>query len=439
MLEKWCLTMIWDKAESMDREALQKLQLERLQWTVNRVYQNVPYYRKALDEAGMKAGDIKSLKDITRLPFTTKNALRDYYPYGLFASPLRDVVRIHASSGTTGKPIVVGYTKNDMENWTNLVARIVCQAGVTNEDITQICFGYGFFTGGFGLHYGMERVGALVVPASSGNTEKQLMLMQDFGTTALVSTPSYALYMAEVAKEMGVDPRNLSVRVGLFGGEPCTESMKRDIEDLWKIRATDNYGLTEVIGPGVAGECAEKSGMHINEDHFFVEVIDPESGEPLDYGEEGELVFTSLTKEAFPVIRYRTRDISCLNPEPCPCGRTTVRMRKITGRTDDMLIIKGVNVFPSQVAAVLLEVEGTTSHYQLIVTKKGYLDALEIKVEIKPEWFSDNYQEIIEIEQKIHKGLQKVLGIDAKVTLVAPGSLERTTGKAKRVIDLRDE
>lgn len=431
--------MIWDKTgECLDRKELRELQLLRLKATVNRVYLNVPYYRQAFDEAGVKPEDIKTLEDVTLLPFTTKTALRDNYPYGLFAEPLNKVVRIHASSGTTGKPIVVGYTRNDMETWTNLVARIITMAGVTDQDVAQICFGYGFFTGGFGLHYGMERVGATVVPASSGNTEKQIILMQDFGTTALVSTPSYALYMAETAQTMGIDPATLPIKVGLFGGEPCTENMEREIFARWKIKVTDNYGLTEVIGPGVAGECCEEPGMHINEDHFLVEVIDPDTGKTLDYGEEGELVFTSLTKEAFPIIRYRTRDISVLNPKPCRCGRTTARMRKIKGRTDDMLIIKGVNVFPSQVETVLMEVEGTTPHYEMVVTKQGFLDALEIRVEIRPEWFSDNYREIIGIEHKITRGLQRVLGLDAKVTLVAPNSIERTVGKAKRVLDLRN-
>lgn len=432
--------MIWDKqGECLDRKKLREIQLERLKWTVERVYRLVPYYRQAFDEAGVKPEDIKSLNDITKLPFTTKTALRDNYPYGLFATPLKDIVRIHASSGTTGKPIVVGYTRNDLETWTNNVARIICMAGVTSEDVTQICFGYGFFTGGFGLHYGMEKVGATVVPASSGNTEKQLMLMKDFGTTALVSTPSYALYMAEVARQTGVDLKSLSVRVGLFGGESCTENMRREIENLWPLKATDNYGLTEVMGPGVAGECTVEPGMHINEDHFLVEIIDPETGEQLDYGEEGELVLTTLTKEAIPVIRYRTRDITRLNPEPCKCGRTTVRMSKTKGRTDDMLIIKGVNVFPSQVEAVLLNIEGITPHYQMVVTRQNYLDQLEIQVEIRPEWFSDNYREIIKIEENIQKGLHRVLGLDAKVTMVAPGSLERTMGKAKRVVVLRDK
>lgn len=433
-------SVIWDRqGECLDRKALQEIQLERLKWTLDRVYNKVPYYRKAFDEAGVKPQDLRSLKDIEKFPFTTKTTLRDNYPYGLFASPLKEVTRIHASSGTTGKPIVVGYTKNDLETWTNLVARIISMAGVTDEDVTQICFGYGFFTGGFGLHYGMEKIGATVVPASSGNSEKQIMLMQDFGTTALVSTPSYALYMAEVAKGMGIDPKSLKIRVGLFGGEPCSENIQREIEKQWPMKATDNYGLTEVMGPGVSGECTVEPGMHINEDHFLVEVIDPRTGETLDYGEEGELVFTTLTKEAFPVVRYRTRDISVLNPEPCGCGRTTVRMSKIKGRSDDMLIIKGVNVFPSQVEAVLLNIEGITPHYQMIVTRDNYLDNMEIQVEIRPEWFSDNYREIIKIEGNIQRGLQRVLGLDAKVTLVAPNSIERTTGKAKRVIDLRQK
>jgi len=432
--------MIWDKAgECLDRSTLRKLQFKRLQETVQRVYQRVPYYRQAFDAKGIKPEDIKSLEDVSKLPFTTKDVLRDHYPYGLFAVPLKEVVRLHASSGTTGKPIVVGYTKNDLETWTNLVARIITQAGVGIDDVAQICFNYGFFTGGFGLHYGMERVGATVVPASAGNTEKQITLMQDFGTTAIVSTPSYALYMAEVAQNMGIDPASLGVRTGLFGGEPCSESMAQEIKARWGMKVTDNYGLTEVMGPGVAGECGHEPGQHISEDHFLVEIIDPETGQPLEYGQEGELVITSLTKEAFPIIRYRTRDITVLNPEPCSCGRTTVRMRKVKGRTDDMLIIKGVNVFPTQVEAVLAEVEGTTPHFEMVVTKQGYLDALEIRVEIRPEWFSDDYREIIGIAQKIEKGLQRVIGLDAKITLVAPNSIERTTGKARRVIDLRNK
>ncbi len=416
---------------------MQELQLKRLQDTVRRVYERVPFYKQAFDEYGVKPDDVKSLEDVARLPFTTKTDLRDNYPYGLFAVPLKEVVRIHASSGTTGKPIVVGYTKNDLETWTDLVARIITQAGVGASDVAQICFGYGFFTGGFGLHYGMERVGATVVPASSGNTEKQINLMRDFGTTALVATPSYALYMAEVAQSMGIDPKSLGVKTGLFGGEPCSETMAKELHARWGMKVTDNYGLTEVMGPGVAGECCMMPGQHISEDHFLVEIIDPETGQPLPYGEEGELVITSLTKEAFPVIRYRTRDITVLDPTPCKCGRTTVRMRKVKARTDDMLIIRGVNVFPGQVEAVLAEVEGTTPHFQMVVTKNGFLDMLEIRVEIRPEWFSDDYREIVCIAEKIRKGLQRVLGLEAKVTLVAPNSIERTTGKAKRVIDLR--
>lgn len=432
--------MIWDKTcECMERTALRQLQLKRLQDTVQRVYAKVPYYRQAFDEVGVKPEDIKHLEDVSKLPFTTKAALRDNYPYGLFAVPLKEVVRLHASSGTTGKPIVGGYTRNDLETWTNLVARVITQAGVGANDVTQICFGYGFFTGGFGLHYGMERVGATVVPASSGNTEKQINIIRDFGTTALVATPSYALYMAEVAKSMGVDPASLGVRTGLFGGEPCSENMAKEINARWGMKVTDNYGLTEVMGPGVAGECKEEPGQHISEDHFLAEIIDPETGVPLPYGQEGELVLTPLTREAFPVIRYRTRDISVLNPEPCKCGRTTVRMRKIKARTDDMLIIKGVNVFPTQVEAVLAEVEGTSPHFQMVVTKQGFLDAMEVRVEIRPEWFSDDYREIVGIANKIEKGLHRVIGLDAKITLVAPNSIERTTGKAKRVIDLRDK
>lgn len=430
--------MIWEKEnECMDREQLRALQLERLQSTLYRVYENVPYYRQIFDEHGVKPSDIQRLEDIAKLPFTTKDALRDNYPFKLFAVPMKDIVRVHASSGTTGKPIVAGYTKNDLHTWSNLIARIATMAGVNDEDIAQISFGYGLFTGGFGLHYGLERAGATIVPASTGNTQKQIMLMQDFGTTVLVSTPSYALYMAEAMEEMGIDPASLQLRVGLFGSEPWSESIRQEIEKRWGIMATDNYGLTELMGPGVAGECMERTGLHIAEDHFLVEVIDPETGEVLDYGQEGELVFTTLTKEGFPVIRYRTRDISVLNPEACPCGRTSVRMRKVTGRTDDMMVIRGVNVFPSQVESVLLGVDGVAPHYQLIVTKKGYLDALEVRVELLEDKFTDNYGELKAIEDTIKERLHNVLSIGAKVTLVAPKSIERTAGKAKRVIDQR--
>lgn len=431
--------MIWDKEmETIKREELQKIQLERLQQTVARVYAKVPFYRQAFDKAGVRPEDIKALEDVRRLPFTTKDNLRDNYPFGMFAVPKQELVRIHASSGTTGKPTVVGYTRNDLEVWSDLVARIVALAGGTAEDVAQVAFGYGLFTGAFGLHYGLEKIGATVVPASTGNTEKQIMLMQDFGTTILVSTPSYALYMAEVAEQMGINTSRLPLRLGLFGSEASTEEMRREIERRWNIIATDNYGLSEIIGPGVSGECHLKQGMHIAEDHFLVEVIDPQTGEPLPYGEVGELVFTTLTKEALPLIRYRTKDLSVLNPEPCACGRTTVRMEKIKGRTDDMLIIKGVNVFPSQIESVLMEMEGVAPHYQLVVTKKGYLDELEIKVEVKDEWFTGRFKELEALEHRITQKLQSVLSLNAKVRLVEPRSLTRFEGKAKRVLDLRN-
>ncbi len=426
--------MIWQsKHESMDRKFLEELQLKRLQEMVHRVYEGVPHYRQALDKKKIKPGDIKSLKDISRLPFTTKEDLRQNYPYGLFAVPMEEVVRVHASSGTTGKPVVVGYTKKDLETWSDLIARIVYQAGVTRGDIAQVCFNYGLFTGGFGLHYGLEKVGATVIPASAGNTEKQIMLMQDFGTTVLVATPSYALYLAEAAEEMGVNPKELSVRVGLFGGEPWTESMGAQIESKWGIKATDNYGLSEVMGPGVAGQCLEGEGLHISEDHFLVEVIDPVTEEILPYGQEGELVFTSLTKEAFPVLRYRTRDLSILNSEKCPCGRTTARMNKVMGRTDDMLIIRGVNVFPSQIESVLMEIKGVAPYYLLLVEEKGHLNQLEIHVEPNPEVFTGSFKDLEALEGKIRRRLQSVLSISAKVKLVEPKSLQRTAGKSQRI------
>lgn len=406
---------------------------------VARVYEKVPYYRQRLDEAGIRPQDIRSLEDLKHLPFTTKEDLRQNYPFGLFAVPLHRVVRIHASSGTTGKPTVVGYTKKDLRTWAELIARIVTMAGVKRGDVAQICFSYGLFTGGFGLHYGLERVGVTVVPAAAGNTERHIRLMQDFGTTVIVGTPSYALYMAEVARSLGVDPRQLKVRRGLFGAEPWSEGMRAEIEAAWGLKAFDNYGLSEVIGPGVAGECQEKKGLHVNEDHFLVEVIDPETGRTLPPGEQGELVFTTLTKEAFPVIRYRTRDLSRLIPEPCPCGRTTIRMERVTGRTDDMLIIRGVNVFPSQIEEVLTSIPGLAPHYLIIVDKKGYLDEIEVQVELSPESFSDRYQDLASLEEQVRNRLQATLSLTPRVKLLEFGSLERTTGKARRVIDRRKE
>ncbi|MBO8138345.1 MAG: phenylacetate--CoA ligase [Desulfotomaculum sp.] len=430
--------MIWDREkECIERSQLEELQLARLKKTLKNVYENVPFYRKKFDEHGVKPEDCRSLKDLSRFPFTVKNDLRDNYPFGMFAVPKSKIVRIHASSGTTGKPTVVGYTQNDINTWAELVARMVTMAGVTNDDVAQVCFGYGLFTGAFGLHYGLEKVGAMVVPTSTGNTERQIMLMQDFQTTAVISTPTYAMHMAETAKKMGVDPAQLPLRVGLFGSEAWTENMRVELENTWNIKATDNYGLSEIMGPGVAGECLETCGMHIAEDHFLVEVIDPDTGEPLDYGEEGELVITTLTKEALPIIRYRTRDITKLNPEPCRCGRTTARMSKVSGRTDDMLIISGVNVFPSQIESVLLQIDGISSHYQIIVTKKGYLDAMEVQVEPTAEAFTGHYKDLQALEEKVRNSLYTVLSLRAKVKLVEPGSLERFEGKAKRVIDKR--
>lgn len=431
--------MIWSEYEKLNRKQYEELQLERLKRTVERVYENVPFYRKKFDEIGLKPHHIKTLKDIRLLPFTTKDDLRENYPYGLFTVPLSKIVRIHASSGTTGKPTVVGYTKHDMEVWTEVVARIVTAAGVREHDIAQIAFGYGLFTGAFGLHQGLERVGATVIPISSGNTEKQLMVMQDFGATVLVCTPSYALYMDEVANELGIDRSKIKLRLGLFGAEASTVEMRREIEKKWGLFATENYGLSEIIGPGVSGECEYREGLHINEDHFYPEIINPETGEVLEEGETGELVLTTITKEGMPLIRYRTRDITSLIYEPCKCGRTNVRMTSVKGRTDDMLIIRGVNVFPSQIESVLMGIEGIGPHYQLVVTKKGYLDDLEVHVELVDGKLLERYAELEKLENKIKHRIFTVLGLNVKVKLVEPKTLERTTGKAKRVIDLRNK
>ncbi|OEF98238.1 phenylacetate--CoA ligase family protein [Desulfuribacillus alkaliarsenatis] len=423
---------------TLDRDSLEQIQLEHLQKTVARVYDKVPHYREAFNKLGITPADIKSLADVRKLPFTTKDALRDNYPFNLFAADLEDIVRIHASSGTTGKPTVVGYTKQDLDTWAEVVARIATNAGVTPKDRAQICFGYGLFTGGFGLHYGLERLGALIIPASVGQTKKQIMLMQDFKTTVLICTPTYALHLAEVAEEMGLDPRtDLSLRIGMFGSEPWTDDMRQEIEERLGIIATDNYGMSELIGPGVAGECTCKNGMHINEDHFLVEVIDPVTEEPVPLGEKGELVFTTLTKEGFPVIRYRTRDISRLIPEECECGRASLRMQKVMGRTDDMLKIRGVNVFPSQIESVLAGIPGTTTHYQIIVTRRGHLDAIEVQVEMDPNHFTGSYRDLEQLEKTVHDQIKTVLSVAAKVKLLEPKSLERTAGKAVRVIDRR--
>lgn len=432
--------MIWNKIyECMSRDELQALQLERLQAQVKRVWNNVPYYAQKMKDQGICPDDIRSLDDVHKLPITTKDDLRNAYPFHTFAVPLKDVIRLHASTGTTGKPTIVGYTRGDMEIWTDVVARFLAAGGLGEEDIVQIAFGYGLFTGGFGLHYGVERIGATVIPASSGNTVKQIMLMQDLGTTALVCTPSYAIYLGEKFAEMGIAPADIPLRIGFFGGEFWTEAIRAKIESSLGIIATDNYGLSEIIGPGVSGECLEKNGMHIAEDHFLFEIVDSDTLMPVQEGEFGEVVITALTKEAMPVIRYRTRDISRILPDACPCGRTTRRMLKVPGRTDDMLIIKGVNVFPSQIEHVLLQFQETEPHYQLILRREKNMDMLEVKVEISRNLFSDEMKELTTLKERLKRKIEDVLGLHVKLSLVEQGSLERFTGKAKRVIDLRKD
>jgi len=426
-----------ERIECISREELAALQLVRLQQTVKRVYEKVPHYRQAFTARGITPGDIKSLADLTKLPFTTKQDLRDNYPFGLFAIPREEIVRIHASSGTTGKPTVVGYAQNDIKRWAEMVARELFAIGVTKNDVIQIAFGYGLFTGGLGLHYGAEYLGATIVPISGGNTQRQLQLMQDVGTTVLACTPSYALYIAETGREMGIDFSKLPLRLGIFGAEPWTEAMRQQIERELQIKAFDIFGLSEVMGPGVACECAYGQGMHIQEDHFIAEIIDPETGEQLPYGQEGELVLTSITKEALPVIRYRTRDLSVLYPERCVCGRTHVRMRKVSGRTDDMLIIRGVNVFPTQIESALLQLGQVQPHYQLIVDRKGTLDELEVWVEVTEEIFSDEVRGLEALERKVKHAIESIIGVSVKVKLVEPKTIPRTEGKAKRVIDKR--
>lgn len=429
---------IWEPHfECMPREELEQLQLERLQATINRAYKNVTCYRNKFNELGIVPEDIRSLDDLAKLPFTTKEDLRLNYPYGMFAVPLREVVRIHSSSGTTGKPTVVGYTRNDIKTWSSLVARFMTAAGVTHDDVVQIAFGYGLFTGAFGLHYGSELIGASVIPMSSGNTEKQIMIMQDYKSTALVSTPSYAITLADRMGKMGIDPKSLSLKVGLFGAEPWSEGMRREIEERLYVRATDNYGLSEVIGPGVAGECEQRCGMHLFEDAFFPEIIDPETCEPLPPGSVGELVITTLTKEAFPMIRYRTRDITSLDYAPCACGRTMVRMKKTMGRSDDMLIIKGVNVFPSQIEEVLFAIEGCEPHYQLVVERQGATDVLEVRIEVTENIFFDEMKRQRSFLEMVEKKIDSVLGVGVTVKLVEPNTIPRHEGKALRVIDNR--
>lgn len=431
--------MIYDEEfETLPREALEALQLKRLQQVLERVYHTVGFYRTAFDEAGVTPDDIRTLDDLRRIPFTTKQDLKENYPFGLFAVPMSSIIRLHASSGTTGKPTVVGYTKRDIDTWSTLMARSFVAAGLTRNDVIHNAYGYGLFTGGLGAHYGAEKLGASVIPMSGGSTKKQIMLLQDFAPTAICCTPSYALYLAEQGTEMGVDMKSLRLRVGLFGGEPWSEQMRQEIEERLAITALDIYGLSEIMGPGVSVECAEgKHGLHVFEDHFIVEVIDPVTGEPVKNGETGELVFTSLTKEAFPLIRYRTRDLSRLMKEPCRCGRTLARMARVSGRSDDMLVIRGVNVFPSQIESVLLDIEGLEPHYEMIVDRDGTLDTLEIRVEVGEQIFSDEVRSLQRIERRVAKDIKDYLGVTASIKLVEPRSLERFEGKAIRVVDKR--
>ncbi|MFZ7102264.1 MAG: phenylacetate--CoA ligase family protein [Peptococcaceae bacterium] len=432
------MKMYWNpNYELMPREELQEVQLQRLKSVVEKVYFNVPFYRHALQSAGIEPGDINSLADLKHLPFTTKQDLRDNYPYGMFTVPLSEIVRVHASSGTTGKPTVVGYTRKDLNTWSELMARTLTAGGTTKDSVIQIAFGYGLFTGGLGAHYGAEHVGASVIPISGGNTQRQIMLMKDFGTTVLACTPSYAIYLAEAIEEMGINVADLKLKYGIFGAEPWSENMRKEIEKRLGISAIDIYGLSEIIGPGVAAECQCKVGLHIAEDHFIPEIIDPKTLQPLPYGQQGELVFTTITKEGIPVLRYRTRDISVLHPEVCACGRTHVRMERVTGRTDDMIIIRGVNVFPSQVESVLLDIGETEPHYQLIIERKNNLDVLQILVEVSEKMFLDKIGNLEQLEHTIRSKIETILGISADIKLVEPKTIPRSEGKAVRVIDNR--
>ncbi|GAB6191584.1 phenylacetate--CoA ligase [Desulfocastanea catecholica] len=431
--------MYWEEEmETLPRVGLESIQLRRLQHLVARVYRTVEPYRRKMDAAGVKPDDIKTLADLARLPFTVKQDLRDNYPFGLFTVPLEEVVRVHASSGTTGKSTVVGYTANDIKTWSNVMARALCCAGATKGDMVHNAYGYGLFTGGLGAHYGIERLGATVIPVSGGNSKRQISIMKDFGSTVLLSTPSYALNLAEAMDSMDIDPKSLSLRVGIFGAEPWSENMREEVERKLNLKATDIYGLSEVMGPGVAQECLHTTrGMHIFEDHFLPEIIDPDTGEVLPPGEKGELVFTTLTKEALPIIRYRTRDISRLYYEPCECGRTLVRMEKVTGRTDDMLIIRGVNVFPSQVEHVLMGVDGVEPHYQIVVDRDGNLDTIQVQVEVSEGVFSDEIRVLENLTKHIQTEIKDLLGVTCKVKLVEPKTIQRSEGKAQRVIDKR--
>lgn len=428
----------WDEqAECMERGALRQLQSDRLVALVQRIYDHVPYYRAKMDAINLKPQDIQSVDDLSKLPFTTKQDLRDTYPFGLFAVPREEVVRIHASSGTTGKQTVVGYTAKDIDLWADLMARCLTMAGQDRKSTIQVSYGYGLFTGGLGAHYGAERIGASTVPTSVGNTKRQITVMQDFGSTAICCTPSYALFLAETMTEMGIKPEDTKLKSGIFGAEPWTTAMRTEIESRLKIKAFDIYGLSEIMGPGVSMDCEAQQGLHIWEDHFIPEIIDPDTGKVLPEGARGELVITTLTKEAFPLIRYRTRDISSLNLQTCTCGRTAARMAKPSGRSDDMLIIRGVNVFPSQIESALLEAGNTAPHYMIVVDRVGNLDTLEIQVELSNDMLSDEVRQMEDLQKKIARSVESTLGIAAKITLLEVKSLERSEGKAKRVIDKR--
>ncbi|MCD8044025.1 MAG: phenylacetate--CoA ligase [Tannerellaceae bacterium] len=430
--------MIWNETiECMSREEMRKLQSIRLKKVVEHVYHNTPFYRKKMQELGITPDDIESVDDIVKLPFTTKQDLRDNYPFGLMAKPMSEVIRLHASSGTTGKPIVVGYTRKDLSIWSEVVARCLYAYGVSKEDIVQVSYGYGLFTGGLGLHDGVQKIGGTVIPMSSGNTEKQIQLMHDFGAKALASTPSYALFLAETIKDSGLPREEFQLKVGIFGAEPWTENMRKELEEKLGIKAYDIYGLTEIIGPGVGCECECQDGTHLWEDHFLPEIIDPETLEPLAPGEHGELVFTTITKEGMPMIRYRTRDLTSLHYEKCACGRTAVRMSRILGRSDDMLIIRGVNVFPSQVESVILEMPEFEPHYLIVVDRVNNIDTFQVQVEVKPEFYSDEINKLLELKKKITLRLQSVIGLQPDLKIVEPRSIERSQGKAKRVIDNR--
>ncbi|MGI5836938.1 MAG: phenylacetate--CoA ligase family protein [Chloroflexota bacterium] len=431
--------MIWDKEhETLSRSELEVLQLERLQQKVKDVYENVPFYRQAFQAKNVTPSDIRSLDDLAKLPFTVKTDFRDTYPFGLLAVPPKQVVRIHGSSGTTGKPIVVAYTKADIELWADMMARALAMGGVNDQDVVQVAYGYGLFTGGLGAHYGAERIGAMVIPMSGGNSKRQIMLIRDMGSTVLACTPSYSLFLAEVAMQEGLDLRETNLRVGFFGAEPWSYQMREEIESKLGLTALDIYGLSEIVGPGVAQECPHKNGLHVFEDHFLPEIVDPVTGEPMPEGERGELVFTTLTKQALPVIRYRTRDITSLHREKCACGRTLVRMEKVVGRSDDMLIVRGVNVFPSQIETVLLQMDGLAPHYRIVVDRQGSLDDIEIHVEVSETALSDVVGRLESMTRKVRTEIESVLGISVHVRLVEPGTIQRSEGKAKRVVDRRE-